>query len=246
MTETPALAIILAAGKGTRMKSSCPRCCTGSPARACSPTCSRWQGRPASSRTCRSCRARHGRGRRHRARARSEARTLRPGRAARNRRCGQGRAAGLRGHSRARSSMLYGDTPLLARGDARHAVRAELRGGADLVVIGFEAENPTGYGRLLLDENAAGSPASARRRTQARRSARSRSAIPASWVSVRARRCSACSDRIGNDNAKKEFYLTDAVALARGDRLEARMVKSDSRRGARRELAQPSSPRPKP
>src|SRR5215470_6989600 len=27
--------------------------------------------------------------------------------------------------------------------------------------------------------------------------------------------------RIGNDNAKGEFYLTDAVALARGDRLEA-------------------------
>ena len=34
--------------------------------------------------------------------------------------------------------------------------------------------------------------------------------------------------RIGNDNAKKEFYLTDAVALARGDRLEARMVKSNA------------------
>jgi len=34
--------------------------------------------------------------------------------------------------------------------------------------------------------------------------------------------------RIGNDNAKGEFYLTDAVALARGDRLEARMVKSSA------------------
>ena len=34
--------------------------------------------------------------------------------------------------------------------------------------------------------------------------------------------------RIGNDNAKSEFYLTDAVALARGDRLETRMVTSNA------------------
>jgi bifunctional UDP-N-acetylglucosamine pyrophosphorylase/glucosamine-1-phosphate N-acetyltransferase len=34
--------------------------------------------------------------------------------------------------------------------------------------------------------------------------------------------------RIGKDNAKGEFYLTDAVALARGDRLEARMVISNA------------------
>jgi bifunctional UDP-N-acetylglucosamine pyrophosphorylase/glucosamine-1-phosphate N-acetyltransferase len=34
--------------------------------------------------------------------------------------------------------------------------------------------------------------------------------------------------RIGNDNAKGEYYLTDTVALARGDRLETRMVTSDS------------------
>ena len=46
------------------------------------------------------------------------------------------------------------------------------------------------------------------------------------WVPS-AKRCSACWI-IDSDNAKKEFYLTDAVALARGDRLEARMVKSDS------------------
>jgi len=34
--------------------------------------------------------------------------------------------------------------------------------------------------------------------------------------------------RIGKDNAKGEFYLTDAVALARGDRLEARMIKANA------------------
>src|SRR6266508_4022054 len=47
--------------------------------------------------------------------------------------------------------ILYGDTPLLCA-DTLDRVRAELEGGADLVVIGFEAVDPTGYGRLLLDD----------------------------------------------------------------------------------------------
>src|SRR5512143_1452795 len=41
--------------------------------------------------------------------------------------------------------ILYGDTPLL-RPETLNAAAAELAAGADLVVIGFEAENPTGYG----------------------------------------------------------------------------------------------------
>jgi bifunctional UDP-N-acetylglucosamine pyrophosphorylase/glucosamine-1-phosphate N-acetyltransferase len=37
--------------------------------------------------------------------------------------------------------ILYGDTPLL-RAETIGKVRAELEGGADLVVIGFESEDP--------------------------------------------------------------------------------------------------------
>ncbi len=47
--------------------------------------------------------------------------------------------------------ILYGDTPLL-RPETIGRLRAALAEGADLVAIGFEAEDPTGYGRLLLDE----------------------------------------------------------------------------------------------
>ncbi len=47
--------------------------------------------------------------------------------------------------------VLYGDTPLL-RSETLKAVLGELDAGADVVVIGFEAADPTGYGRLLFDE----------------------------------------------------------------------------------------------
>src|SRR5262245_51728250 len=47
--------------------------------------------------------------------------------------------------------ILYGDTPLL-RAETIGRVRAELDAGADLAVVGFEIDNPEGYGRLLLDK----------------------------------------------------------------------------------------------
>ena len=106
-------------------------------------------------------------------------------------------------------------------------VRAELKSGADLVVIGFEAENPTGYGRLLLDDR--GGLAAIREEKDASPEERALTLCNSGIMAFRSgKTLLGLLGRIGNENAKKEFYLTDAVALARGDRLEARMVKSDA------------------
>ena len=70
-----------------------------------------------------------------------------------NSRCGQG-GAGAPSTVAGPVIVLYGDTPLAWRRDARRA-RGELASGADIAVIGFEADDPTGYGRLLLDESGA-------------------------------------------------------------------------------------------
>ena len=49
--------------------------------------------------------------------------------------------------------------------------------------------------------------------------------------------------RIGNDNAKGEFYLTDAVALAKDDGLDTHMLRGDADEvlgvNSRAELARP-------
>jgi bifunctional UDP-N-acetylglucosamine pyrophosphorylase/glucosamine-1-phosphate N-acetyltransferase len=120
--------------------------------------------------------------------------------------------------------VLYGDTPLLTP-ETLHKVRAELNAGADLVVIGFEAENPTGYGRLLLDDK--GGLAAIREEKDASPEERALILCNSGIMAFRSgKTLLGLLGRIGNENAKKEFYLTDAVALARGDRLEARMVKS--------------------
>jgi bifunctional UDP-N-acetylglucosamine pyrophosphorylase/glucosamine-1-phosphate N-acetyltransferase len=135
--------------------------------------------------------------------------------------------------------VLYGDTPLL-KPETIGKVRAELDADADLVVIGFETANPGGYGRLLLDDR--GGLAGIREEKDASPAERALTLCNSGIMGFRsAKTLLGLLGRIGNDNAKGEFYLTDTVALARGDRLEARMIRSDAEEvlgvNARTELA---------
>jgi bifunctional UDP-N-acetylglucosamine pyrophosphorylase/glucosamine-1-phosphate N-acetyltransferase len=47
--------------------------------------------------------------------------------------------------------VLFADTPLVT-GASVGLLRAALAGGAGVAVLGFIAENPYGYGRLLQDD----------------------------------------------------------------------------------------------
>jgi len=121
--------------------------------------------------------------------------------------------------------ILYGDTPLL-RAATLDRLRRELAQGADLVVAGFEAENPTGYGRLLLDPR--GRLVGIREEKDASESERALTLCNSGIMGFRsAKTLAGLLGRIGNDNAKREFYLTDAVALAHTDGLDTRMITAD-------------------
>ena len=121
--------------------------------------------------------------------------------------------------------VLYGDTPLLRAGtlgEIRHAID----GGADVVVIGFEAADPTGYGRMLLD--AGGRLIGIREHKDANEEERKVTLCNSGIVAFRSgKTLGDLLRRIGNDNAKGEFYLTDALALAHDHGLETRMVRSE-------------------
>ncbi|ODR94081.1 bifunctional N-acetylglucosamine-1-phosphate uridyltransferase/glucosamine-1-phosphate acetyltransferase [Methyloceanibacter stevinii] len=121
--------------------------------------------------------------------------------------------------------VLYGDTPLL-RPETLKAVLGELEAGADLVVIGFEAADPTGYGRLLFDDKSR--LAGIREEKDATAAERALTLCNSGIMAFRSgKTLSGLIARIGNDNAKGEYYLTDAVGLAYQDGLQTRVVLSN-------------------
>jgi len=121
--------------------------------------------------------------------------------------------------------VLYGDTPLL-RPETVKAVLGELDAGADLVVIGFEAADPTGYGRLLFDEKSRLS--GIREEKDATPAERALTLCNSGIMAFRSGATLAgLIGRIGNDNAKREYYLTDAVALAYHEGLQTRVALSN-------------------
>lgn len=107
--------------------------------------------------------------------------------------------------------VLYGDTPLI-RAETVAALRKALKKGADLAILGFEARDPGGYGRLLKDS--AGKLAAVREDKDASPEEKSITLCNAGVFSFRGQKLLDLLDGIGNNNAKGEYYLTDAVGLA--------------------------------
>jgi bifunctional UDP-N-acetylglucosamine pyrophosphorylase/glucosamine-1-phosphate N-acetyltransferase len=108
--------------------------------------------------------------------------------------------------------VLFADTPLVRPETFAH-LRAELAAGAGVVALGFEPEDPTGYGRLLTDS--AGALLAIREHKDATPSERSVRACNAGLMALDGAKALTWLERIGNDNAQKEYYLPDAVAVAR-------------------------------
>jgi bifunctional UDP-N-acetylglucosamine pyrophosphorylase/glucosamine-1-phosphate N-acetyltransferase len=122
--------------------------------------------------------------------------------------------------------VLYGDTPLIT-GKTLKALRAALDDGAALAVLGFRPADPSGYGRLLTD--GAGNLLAIREEKDATEGERAVGFCNSGVMAFRTPGLLAILDRIGNDNAKGEYYLTDAIEIARGDGLRAAAVEGPER-----------------
>ncbi len=120
--------------------------------------------------------------------------------------------------------VLFADTPLL-RPQTLQKVSEVLGEGANLVVLGFEARDPTGYGRLLIDAN--GDLAAIREHNDATGQERKVRVCNSGVMAFRCPDLIALLDQIDNDNAKCEFYLTDIVEIARRHQLTCRVVTCD-------------------
>jgi bifunctional UDP-N-acetylglucosamine pyrophosphorylase/glucosamine-1-phosphate N-acetyltransferase len=113
--------------------------------------------------------------------------------------------------------IVFGDTPLI-KPQTLATLRQALADGADVAVLGFRPADPTGYGRLVTE----GSELTAIvEHADANEAQRGIALCNGGLMAFGGRHALAILDRIGNHNRKGEFYLTDAVAIARAMKLRA-------------------------
>ncbi len=104
----------------------------------------------------------------------------------------------------------YADTPLLTAATLAR-LRAGLGGGVAVSALGFEAADPTGYGRFIERD---GRLVAIREHKDASAEERAIRRCNAGTVALAGAHALALLDEIGDDNAAHEFYLTDAVEVA--------------------------------
>jgi bifunctional UDP-N-acetylglucosamine pyrophosphorylase / glucosamine-1-phosphate N-acetyltransferase len=121
--------------------------------------------------------------------------------------------------------ILVGDCPFITTATIRRLL--ERRRGGDkpaVVVLGFRPADPAQYGRLIQGPDgrleAIVEYADA---TEAQRAVR---LCNSGVMAVDGRALFALLDRVRSDNARKEFYLTDIVGLARGDGANCAVVEA--------------------
>ncbi len=218
MTDQSCLAVVLAAGEGTRMKSDLPK--------VLHPI----GGRPLIDSvldTARAGGANHlcvviGSGaekvRAHLGKAAPEARVFEQ-----RERLGTAHAALTAREALAAHQgpvlVLFGDTPLV-RPKTIASLTERLLAGADIALLGFETDEPTGYGRLIIEDGRLVAIVEEKDADDATKAIR---LCNSGIMAFRSGLLPELLQAIGNSNAKGEYYLTDAIAVgtARGLRAEA-------------------------
>jgi len=158
-----------------------------------------------------------------------EARRLRPGLGVfiQNERLGTAHAVLAAREAIARGAddllVVFGDTPLISAATLER-LRAPLKHGAALAVLGFRAADPTGYGRLVVE---GGQLLSIREHADATPAERAITLCNAGVMAFDGRRALPIIDKIGNANSKGEYYLVDAVTIMRQLGLEAIVIETD-------------------
>ncbi|TPW27560.1 bifunctional UDP-N-acetylglucosamine diphosphorylase/glucosamine-1-phosphate N-acetyltransferase GlmU [Pararhizobium mangrovi] len=120
--------------------------------------------------------------------------------------------------------VLFGDTPLVRAETLARASAALEAEDAAVVVVGFRTPRPTGYGRLVEED---GALVAIREEKDASEAERKIDFCNGGAMAIDGRRALSLIEAIGNDNAKGEYYLTDIVALARSRGARAVAIEVD-------------------
>src|SRR6202171_1051740 len=118
--------------------------------------------------------------------------------------------------------VVFGDTPLISAATFAR-LRAPLKSGAAVAVLGFRAADPFGYGRLLVE---GGQLVAIREQADASAEQRQITLCNAGVMAFDGRRALEIIEKIGCANSKAEYYLVDAVTVARDLGLEAVVIET--------------------
>jgi len=124
--------------------------------------------------------------------------------------------------------VLFGDAPLVTPATLVRARKA-LAGGADMAVVGFRTQSPTGYGRLIEEK---GRLVAIVEEKDATAEQKRIGFVNAGIIAFRSEGLLPLLTKIGNQNARGEYYLTDAVALAGAARRKVVTVEADEHEAA--------------
>lgn len=120
--------------------------------------------------------------------------------------------------------ILYADTPLLPV-DAIEGAFQALEDGADISVLGFDAADPGGYGRLICSDS--GELLKIVEAKEANSEELAVTFCNSGVMAVRSDQLFDLLSEVNNENAKGEYYLTDIVEIARSKGLTAQAVACD-------------------
>lgn len=118
--------------------------------------------------------------------------------------------------------VVFGDTPLVTA-ETFARLRAALKGNVAMAVLGFRAKDPTGYGRLLVEGDQL---VAIREQADASEAERKVDLCNAGMMAFAGKTALQILERIGNANSKGEYYLTDAVGIAREMGLRATVIET--------------------
>jgi len=117
--------------------------------------------------------------------------------------------------------ITYGDVPLLQATDIEPVFGTR----EGVTVVGFEARDPTGYGRLLIDAD--GGLEAIVEHKEASPDQLTVTACNSGVMAAPSALLFSLLAKVRNDNARGEYYLTDVVALARARGAPTRTVFAD-------------------
>jgi bifunctional UDP-N-acetylglucosamine pyrophosphorylase / glucosamine-1-phosphate N-acetyltransferase len=118
--------------------------------------------------------------------------------------------------------VLYGDVPLIT---APTLEALSAGNGERLRILTAEVDEPRGYGRIV--RNAKGAITAIVEERDATAKQRRIREINTGIMLMPGRRLAGWLDRLSNDNAQREYYLTDVVALAVKDRVKIESCSPD-------------------